>query len=61
MKVIERRKCRLCETFHTQIRAQFQLPIEVDDAGARARLDKGILMLTLPKKESAQPKKLTIQ
>lgn len=39
----------------------FTLPAEVDDAGAQAKLENGILMLTLPKKESSQAKKLTIQ
>ncbi|TCS38396.1 heat shock protein Hsp20 [Paucimonas lemoignei] len=37
------------------------LPVEVDDAGAQAKLENGVLMLTLPKKVTAQPKKLTIQ
>ena len=39
----------------------FMLPTDVDDAAAEAKLENGILMLTLPKKESAQVKKLTIQ
>jgi HSP20 family protein len=39
----------------------FMLPVEVDDAGAQAKLENGVLMLSLPKKASAQPKKLTIQ
>jgi HSP20 family protein len=39
----------------------FTLPTEVDDAGAQAKLENGILMLSLPKKESSQAKRLTIQ
>ena len=39
----------------------FTLPTDVDDAGAQAKLENGILMLTLPKKEPAQAKKLTVQ
>ena len=39
----------------------FTLPSEVDDAGAEARLEKGILMLTLPKKQGSSAKRLTIQ
>lgn len=39
----------------------FTLPADVDDAGAQAKLENGILMLTLPKKESTQAKRLTIQ
>jgi HSP20 family protein len=39
----------------------FTLPSEVDDAGAEARLENGILMLTLPKKQGAAARRLTIQ
>jgi HSP20 family protein len=39
----------------------FTLPSEVDDAGAEARLENGILMLTLPKKQGSAAKRLTIQ
>ena len=39
----------------------FSLPAEVDDAGAIAKLENGVLMLTLPKKQPAQAKKLAIQ
>ncbi len=39
----------------------FTLPAEVDDAGAQAKLENGILMLSLPKKQGAQAKQITIQ
>jgi HSP20 family protein len=39
----------------------FTLPAEVEDSRAEAKLENGILRLTLPKKESAQTRKLTIQ
>jgi len=39
----------------------FTLPSEVDDATAEARLDNGILMLTLPKKQGNAARRLTIQ
>ena len=39
----------------------FMLPTDVDDAASNAKLENGILRLTLPKKELAQVKKLTIQ
>jgi HSP20 family protein len=39
----------------------FMLPTEVDDAGADARLEDGILTLTLPKKRASAAKRLTIQ
>jgi HSP20 family protein len=39
----------------------FTLPSEVDDANAHATFENGILTLSLPKKESAQAKRLAIQ
>ncbi|WP_019141361.1 Hsp20/alpha crystallin family protein [Noviherbaspirillum massiliense] len=39
----------------------FTLPTEVDDANAQAKLENGILILTLPKKAAAQAKMITVQ
>ncbi|MFC0133195.1 heat-shock protein Hsp20 [Massilia eurypsychrophila] len=39
----------------------FVLPTEVDDAGAEARLEDGLLRLTLPKKQASAARQLTIQ
>ncbi len=39
----------------------FTLPTEVDDEKAQAKLENGVLRLNLPKKESSQAKKLTVQ
>ena len=39
----------------------FTLPVEVDDARAEAAYEDGVLTLTLPKKEVAQPKRLAIK
>jgi HSP20 family protein len=39
----------------------FELPHEVDDAQAVARLEHGVLVLTLPKKQAAQSRLLQIQ
>ncbi|MDB5919096.1 MAG: hypothetical protein JWR40_3330 [Massilia sp.] len=39
----------------------FMLPTEVDDAGADAHLEDGVLSLTLPKKQAGGAKRLTIQ
>ncbi|MES2534713.1 MAG: Hsp20/alpha crystallin family protein [Pseudomonadota bacterium] len=39
----------------------FILPVEVNEDGAQARLEDGILKLSLPKKESGQAKQLTVQ
>ena len=39
----------------------FELPSDLDDAQAVAKLEHGVLTLTLPKKQAAQSKLLTIQ
>ena len=39
----------------------FELPSEVDDANAVAKLENGVLSLVLPKKQAAQSRLLTIQ
>lgn len=38
----------------------FTLPADVDSTKAQATLENGVLYLTLPKHESAKPKKITI-
>ena len=39
----------------------FMLPFEVDENGAEARMENGILTLTLPKKQGNEAKRITIQ
>jgi HSP20 family protein len=39
----------------------FMLPTEVDDATADAKLEDGVLTLTLPKKQTSAAKRLTVQ
>jgi HSP20 family protein len=39
----------------------FTLPLDIDDAAAEARLENGILALTLPKRQGNAAKRLTIQ
>jgi HSP20 family protein len=39
----------------------FTLPTEVDDAAAQARLEDGILNLSLPKKQGSEARRLSIQ
>ena len=39
----------------------FALPTEVDDASAQARLENGVLHLSLPKKQGTEARRLTIQ
>ncbi|MES2537369.1 MAG: Hsp20/alpha crystallin family protein [Pseudomonadota bacterium] len=49
------------ERYYRRYAVSFMLPAEVDDTSAQARLEKGVLRLTLPKKQAAQAKKLTVQ
>jgi HSP20 family protein len=39
----------------------FMLPVEVDDGAAQARMENGVLTLTLPKKQGSQAKRINIQ
>ncbi len=39
----------------------FILPVEVDEGGAQARMENGILTLTLPKKQGSEATRITIQ
>ena len=39
----------------------FTLPCEVDEGGAEARMENGVLSLTLPKKRGSEAKRITIQ
>jgi HSP20 family protein len=39
----------------------FSLPTEVDEDRAEAKLENGVLLLKLPKKEEIQPKQITVQ
>lgn len=39
----------------------FMLPAEVDEGGAEARMEHGVLTLTLPKKQGSEAKRIAIQ
>jgi HSP20 family protein len=39
----------------------FTLPSDVDEAAAQAKMENGVLTLTLPKKQGSAAKKLTVQ
>lgn len=49
------------ERYYRRYAVSFMLPAEVDDTSAQAKLENGVLRLTLPKKQAAQAKKLTVQ
>lgn len=44
-----------------KVTRSFSLPLEVDEAKAEAKFRDGLLELTLPKKQAAQRKQITIQ
>ncbi len=48
------------ERYYGMVSRSMQLPGEIDAQGARADYKDGVLNLTLPKKTSAQSKRLTI-
>ncbi|HEX8955488.1 MAG TPA: Hsp20/alpha crystallin family protein [Burkholderiaceae bacterium] len=39
----------------------FKLAVEVDDSKSVAKLENGVLILTLPKKEALRPKQISVQ
>ena len=49
------------ERVYGQVARSFTLPQEVDEAGAQARFESGVLQLTLPKKQAAARRQISIQ
>jgi HSP20 family protein len=49
------------ETYHGTVSRGFTLASEVDDKAAVAKLDDGVLRLTLPKREGTSSRNLKIQ
>jgi HSP20 family protein len=49
------------ERYYGMVSRSFQLPREVDVAAASAKYDNGVLVLTLPKKTQASPKRIAIE
>lgn len=48
------------ERYYGAVSRSFQLPMEIDQAEARAKYDNGVLTLTLPKKLSGGSQRLVI-
>jgi HSP20 family protein len=48
------------ERYFGQVARRFSLPVEIDQAQAKARYDHGVLTLTLPKQVAAGAHRLTI-
>ena len=49
------------ERYYGSVARSFQLPVEIDEAKAKAKYENGVLLLTLPKKISATPQRLMIE
>jgi len=49
------------ERYHGMVNRSFQLSSRVDESKASAKYENGILELVLPKRESAESKRLTIK
>ena len=49
------------ERVHGKVMRSFTLPQEVDEAKAQAKVNDGVLELTLPKKQAAGRKEITVQ
>lgn len=49
------------ERYYGKVYRSFSLDHDVDEGGAKAKFDKGVLELTLPKKEVAATRKLAIE
>lgn len=49
------------ERYYGAISRSFSLPQDIDEAGASARCEQGLLTLTLPKKSASSKRKLTVE
>ena len=49
------------ERYYGSVARSFQLPLEIDEAEAKAKYDNGVLTLTLPKKRGRSGQRLAIE
>ncbi|MFN3496540.1 MAG: Hsp20/alpha crystallin family protein [Hydrogenophaga sp.] len=49
------------ERYFGSVSRSFQLPVDIDQANAKARYEHGVLSLTLPKKSASGGQRLTIE
>lgn len=49
------------ERYFGSVSRSFQLPVDIDEAAAKAKYENGVLQLTLPKKISRTPQKLVVE
>lgn len=49
------------ERYYGALSRSFQLPVDVDDTLAKAKVENGVLTLTLPKKRNGTRQRLTVE
>ncbi|MCS6996908.1 MAG: Hsp20/alpha crystallin family protein [Casimicrobiaceae bacterium] len=49
------------ERYYGAVSRSFQLPMEIDEASAKAKYENGVLSVTLPKRVATNVKRLTIE
>ena len=49
------------ERYYGSVSRSYQLPVEIDQANAKAKYDNGVLTLTLPKKQASGAQRLAIE
>lgn len=49
------------ERYYGAVSRSFQLPVDIDNAAAKAKVDNGVLLLTLPKKQATAGQRLTVE
>ena len=49
------------ERYYGAVSRSFQMPVDIDDAAAKAKCENGVLQLTLPKKAAVASQRLTIE
>ncbi|WP_291009985.1 Hsp20/alpha crystallin family protein [Hydrogenophaga sp.] len=49
------------ERYFGTVSRSFQMPVDIDDAAAKAKCENGVLHLTLPKKAAVAGQRLTIE
>ena len=49
------------ERYYGAVSRSFQMPVDIDDAAAKAKCENGVLQLTLPKKAAVAGQRLTME
>jgi len=54
------RRSHLHERRYTRVARRFALPTTLDESDVQAKLDNGVLRLTIPKKEEVRPRRIEV-